>query len=802
MPMRCWRRPPRPVDAGWGDVGVFEPLEARALLSAFSWTAQEVALSELVNRARANPQAEGQRLGLNLALGLTSQEVSRLIPREPLALSRELTLAARAHSADMAARNFFDHTNPSGQSPTDRARAAGYSGSAGENIAAGYENIAAAHRAWLLSVGHRRNVLSLWTSFTSSFHYDQFGPGMAMNAGGAYGNYYTQLFGVLPTSAVKTFLLGVVYRDTSNDDFYTAGEGAGGVRIDAALASSPGTTVATYTTDGAGNYQMALAPGSYLVTFTDLATGTTQTKTATIGGENVKVDADPRDFRAPPPPPPPPVTDDHADAGDWANATSVAVDGATGGAVLTGEIEADGDTDLFTFVSARAGATQVRFTGGGAGMSVRVFSSTMTLLGAGSSVSLTLASGQRVYVLASAGSSTPAGSEYTLTLDAPVEPPRPPVLSTLPASGQGVSTLAIGQRSIMAFVNADGLAVVGQRGAAGTWTFTELAQTAGGASVATALTAWNLGAKVHVAVATPGALLVYTLDRGAWSVRNLSAETRGNVAAGLSLGVLRPVAGAGAVLAGVNAAGQVVVYEDTGRPLSGSAGATRWSFTNVSQRFFAPRGVSTPTFAGALSPMTTLTGGLSLAGLDSAGELRLLTRGVNPAGRVVWSLANLTGATGTPTLTGSLAVFSTQAGPRVGEARRIAGTDNDGRVWLFTFRQAGGWRAMELTAAMGGVQMRPTGLAAVTDARGITTLAGVESEQRVTLFRFTPATARWTGVIFGQRPGERILGITTGPGRSVQIATLTPDGSLGRLFGGPGLSIAWAWETVSASVRL
>lgn len=801
MPMRCWRRPPRPVDAGWGDVGVFEPLEARALLSAFSWTGQEVELAELVNRARANPQAEGQRLGLNLALGLTSQELSRLIPREPLALSRELTIAARAHSADMAARNFFDHTNPSGQNPTDRARAAGYTGSAGENIAAGYENIAAAHRAWLLSLGHRRNVLSLWTSFTSTFHYDQFGPGMAMNAGGAYGNYYTQLFGVLPSSAVKTFLLGVVYRDTSGNGFYNAGEGSGGVRIDAALASNPTVSVATYTTDAAGNYQMALAPGSYLVTFTDLSTGTTQTKTATIGDENVKVDADPRDFRAPPPPP---VNDDHADAGDWANATGVTLDGATGGGVFTGEVEVAGDTDLFTFVSARAGATQVRFTSGGAGMSVRVFSSTMTLLGAGESVSLTLASGQRVYVLASAGSSTPGGTEYTLTLDAPVEPPRPPVLSTLPASGQGVSTLAIGQRSIMAFVNADGLAVVGQRGAAGAWTFTELSQAAGGASGATALTAWNVGAKVHVAVATPSALLVYTLDRGAWSVRNLSAETRGNAMAGLSLGVLRPNAGAGvrAVLAGVNATGEVVVYEDTGRPVPGSAGATRWSFTNVSQRFFAPRGVSTPTFAGALSPMTTLTGGLSLAGLDSAGELRLLTRGVNPAGRVVWSLANLTGATGTPTLTGSLAVFTTQAGPRVGEARRIAGTDNDGRVWLFTFRRAGGWRAMELTAALSGVQMRPTGLAAVTDARGLTTLAGVDSEQRVTLFRFTPATARWTGVIFDQRPGDRILGMTTGPGRSVQIATLTPDGSLVRLSGGPALAIAWASETVSASPRL
>src|SRR5262245_27110890 len=107
---------------------LMEELEARTLMTGFSWTADELYLTELVNRARANPLAEGSRLGIDLSAGLTSQELLRLIPSEPLALNEMLTRAARAHSLDMAQRDFFDHVNPDGLDPTDRANAQGYTG--------------------------------------------------------------------------------------------------------------------------------------------------------------------------------------------------------------------------------------------------------------------------------------------------------------------------------------------------------------------------------------------------------------------------------------------------------------------------------------------------------------------------------------------------------------------------------------------------------------------------------------------------------------------------------------------------
>jgi uncharacterized protein YkwD len=80
------------------------------------------------------------------------------------ALSCDLRLSevARAHSRDMAERDFFDHTNPDGEQPWDRMERHGVRGfrSAGENIAAGYPSPAAVEEGWMNSPGHRANILN------------------------------------------------------------------------------------------------------------------------------------------------------------------------------------------------------------------------------------------------------------------------------------------------------------------------------------------------------------------------------------------------------------------------------------------------------------------------------------------------------------------------------------------------------------------------------------------------------------------------------------------------------------------
>jgi uncharacterized protein YkwD len=81
-------------------------------------------------------------------------------PCEPLSVDSRLTAAARGHSADMAAKNYFSHDGKDGSTPTERARRAGYPGGVAENIAAGQQNPNSVMNAWMNSSGHRTNILN------------------------------------------------------------------------------------------------------------------------------------------------------------------------------------------------------------------------------------------------------------------------------------------------------------------------------------------------------------------------------------------------------------------------------------------------------------------------------------------------------------------------------------------------------------------------------------------------------------------------------------------------------------------
>ncbi|MFF5535229.1 CAP domain-containing protein [Streptomyces cinerochromogenes] len=94
-------------------------------------------------------------------------EVLKLVNEErtkagvsPLAANSSLTKLAESFSDDMAARGFFDHTDPDGRSPWDRAAAAGVTDLGGENIARGQADAAAVVQAWMSSPGHRANILN------------------------------------------------------------------------------------------------------------------------------------------------------------------------------------------------------------------------------------------------------------------------------------------------------------------------------------------------------------------------------------------------------------------------------------------------------------------------------------------------------------------------------------------------------------------------------------------------------------------------------------------------------------------
>lgn len=106
-----------------------------------------------------------------------------------LAWNAALTQAAAAHSDDMVANNFFDHTGSNGSTLGTRVTAAGYQwSSVGENIAAGQAGVAEVVDGWMKSDGHCANLMN------SAFR-DIGVACVAGNANTTYRTYWTQDFG-------------------------------------------------------------------------------------------------------------------------------------------------------------------------------------------------------------------------------------------------------------------------------------------------------------------------------------------------------------------------------------------------------------------------------------------------------------------------------------------------------------------------------------------------------------------------------------------------------------------------------
>ena len=122
--------------------------------------------------------------------GGTEDQVVALVNEEraaagcgPVSADGGLASVARAHSDDMRDRAFFDHVNPEGLSPFDRADDAGVDARA-ENIARGQVDAADVMNSWMNSAGHRANILDCGLT--------RLGVGIAEGGGGPW---WTQLFG-------------------------------------------------------------------------------------------------------------------------------------------------------------------------------------------------------------------------------------------------------------------------------------------------------------------------------------------------------------------------------------------------------------------------------------------------------------------------------------------------------------------------------------------------------------------------------------------------------------------------------
>jgi uncharacterized protein YkwD len=96
---------------------------------------------------------------------------------KPLTAGSDLDQLAQNFSDDMAARAFFDHTDPDGHTPWDRAKALGITNLGGENIARGQADAQAVMDAWMNSPGHRANILNCeYTTLGVGIHFGTGGP--------------------------------------------------------------------------------------------------------------------------------------------------------------------------------------------------------------------------------------------------------------------------------------------------------------------------------------------------------------------------------------------------------------------------------------------------------------------------------------------------------------------------------------------------------------------------------------------------------------------------------------------------
>jgi hypothetical protein len=151
-------------------------------------TDEEQLYLEFLNRMRANPTAEGQRLatttdpdvlsayssfGVDLTLMQSEFSTNPAVP--PLAMNAQLTAAARWHSGDMFTNQYQGHFQTNGgvvMGPGDRIHTNGYNYSvAGENVYAHAKSVWYGHAGFAVDwgpgpggmqepAGHRANMFS------------------------------------------------------------------------------------------------------------------------------------------------------------------------------------------------------------------------------------------------------------------------------------------------------------------------------------------------------------------------------------------------------------------------------------------------------------------------------------------------------------------------------------------------------------------------------------------------------------------------------------------------------------------
>ena len=220
----------------------------------------ETEILETINRSRANPAAEGQRLvdAINAAYpnGGSDIDLNQLLTafqsypfRPPLAFNADLNTAAAGHLSDMIVIGLDTHTGSDGSTFASRMMAAGYPTPNAENVN-GYGS-ADSLTPWEIesayevdegvpSLGHRLNIME----------WDDLGQVEIGIANQAVGGWDCEDFG---SDQTPPLLTGAVFTDNAKTGFYVSGEGVGGYTV-----TAPGFSSYYAVTVASGAYTLPL----------------------------------------------------------------------------------------------------------------------------------------------------------------------------------------------------------------------------------------------------------------------------------------------------------------------------------------------------------------------------------------------------------------------------------------------------------------------------------------------------------------------------------------------------------------
>jgi hypothetical protein len=273
-------------------------------------TDEEQLYLEFLNRARANPTAEGLIFknttdplvtgdsGFQLVdLNLMANEFATNPVAPPLSMNALLLISAREHSQDQFTNQFQGHTNstPAGTLFDARYNALGYNFmNAAENVFINAQSVFHGHAAFEVDwsgvtnfggmqnpPGHRDNIHDSILREVGVGVVDGFN---ATNASlpAAGPQTVTQDFGTVFSST--PFITGVVYYDLNTNHFYGLGEGIPGVMV-----TVNGMNAFAVSTNSGGYSVPVTVNGAYTVNFAGHGLSL-QTNVTVSGGNNLKVD--------------------------------------------------------------------------------------------------------------------------------------------------------------------------------------------------------------------------------------------------------------------------------------------------------------------------------------------------------------------------------------------------------------------------------------------------------------------------------------------------------------------------------